>query len=201
MFFNFKKRIISYINNRRTAMNKIQKYSRRVRHILQFLFIIIPIATVYYWLTIQTDSDFLIQIGLIEPGQQIQAFTQAPLTLSTRLWALLASLLPCGVVMYALNQLIALFRRYEQADIFSVLTVSYYQKLGYVFFYWALASFIYRGLISVALSFNNPPGERVLTLSFGSMDLMVILCGFVVLIISWVMKEAQKIADEHMHTI
>ena len=182
-------------------MTKIQIYSRRVRSILQFLFVFAPIATAYYWFTVNTDSDLFIQIGLIESNAPIQNFTQLPLTSTTRLWALLASLLPCSVLMYALKQLIGLFRRYEQADIFSVLTVSYYQKLGYVFFYWALASFIYRGLISVALSFNNPPGERVLTLSFGGMDMLVILCGFVVLIISWVMKEAQKIADEHMHTI
>jgi len=182
-------------------MLKIQTYSRRVRIILQFLFVCIPIATFYYWFTVNTDYDFLSQLVFLGPNHNIETFTKEQLTDATRFWAFLASILPCSILMYALRLLIALFRRYEQADILSVSTVSYYQKLGYVFFYWAMALFFYRGLISVALSFNNPPGERILVLSFGGIDLMIILCGFVVLIISWVMKEAQKIADEHMHTI
>ncbi len=104
--------------------------------------------------------------------------------------------------MYALQQLIHLFRHYENQEIFTLATATHYQKLGYVFFYWAAGgAFLYSGLISVILSFNNPPGERVLSLTFTGIDLLSILCGFVVLIISWVMKEAQKIADEHMHTV
>ncbi|CCG96357.1 DUF2975 domain-containing protein [Marinobacter nauticus] len=182
-------------------MENIQKYSRRVRRVLQGLFILAPLLTLYYWLTVNTGMDALFRSGIIETDLDPMIFASEPLTMTTRFLAFLASMLPCGILMYALQQLIHLFRHYENQEIFTLATATHYQKLGYVFFYWAAGAFLYSGLISVILSFNNPPGERVLSLTFTGIDLLSILCGFVVLIISWVMKEAQKIADEHMHTV
>lgn len=182
-------------------MEKIQKYSRRVRIVLQGLLILAPLLTLYYWLTVSTDMDYLFRSGIIETDLDPMIFANQSLTFTTRVWAFVASLLPCGILMYALKQLINLFQYYERQEIFTLSTTSHYQKLGYVFFYWAAGAFVYSGLISVILSFNNPPGERVLSLTFTGIDLLSILCGFVVLIISWVMTEAQKIADEHMHTV
>lgn len=182
-------------------MEKIQTYSRRVRKVLQALVILAPLLTLYYWFTVSTDMDVLFRAGIIETEVDPMIFTNQPLTITTRILAFLASMLPCGILMYALRQLINLFRHYENQEIFTLSTATYCQKLGYVFFYWVAGSFIYSGLISVILSFNNPPGERVLSLTLNGIDLLSILCGFVVLIISWVMKEAHKIADEHMHTV
>jgi hypothetical protein len=69
------------------------------------------------------------------------------------------------------------------------------------FFYWAFGGLVYGGLISVVLSFNNPPGQRILSISFTGLDVVTLFCGMIVLVISYVMNEAQKIADEQRHTI
>ena len=55
--------------------------------------------------------------------------------------------------------------------------------------------------MSVVLSFNNPPGERILAISFVGMDFLTLILGMIILIISWVMKEGYILADEHSHTI
>ena len=182
-------------------MQKIQTYSRYIRLILQLLIILTPIVTLYFWLTVQSDNDFLTSMGIIQLGYDITDFTQQPLTVSTRLWAFTASMLPCGILIYAFHVLAKLFGCYERADVFTLDTAKYFQKLGRIFFFWAFSNFVYSGLISVALSFNNPPGERILALSFVGLDVMAIFCGFIVLTIAWVMKEAQLLADEHQHTI
>ncbi|WP_114784015.1 DUF2975 domain-containing protein [Vibrio tetraodonis] len=182
-------------------MQQIQMYSRRIGLILNILLVLLPIATIYFWLTVQTSSDVLNETGIIQLSYDIDAYIHQPLTLQTRLLALLASGLPCGILFYALVLLKRLFRSYENAEIFTLQTVKYYRQLGLVFFYWAIGGFIYSGLISVALSFNNPPGERVLSLSFSGLDVMVIFCGCIVLVISHVMHQAQQIADEQKHTI
>ncbi|AQS36415.1 Protein of unknown function (DUF2975) [Shewanella psychrophila] len=182
-------------------MQKIQTYSHRIRLILQFLMVLLPIMNLCFWLSVQSENDFLVSMGIIQLGYDIASFTQEPLTMSTRLWAFLASMLPCGILVYALGILVKLFKSYEKAEVFTVNTAKYFQKLGFVFFYWAIGSFVYSGLISVELSFNNPPSERMLALSFVGLDAMSILCGFIVLTIAWVMKEAQQITDEHQHTI
>ncbi|ANS87080.1 hypothetical protein VSVS12_03371 [Vibrio scophthalmi] len=182
-------------------MQKIQTYSRYIRLILLALIVITPIANLYFWLTVQSENDFLTSMGIIQLDFDISAFTQDSLTLSARLWAFTASMLPCGILMYAFGILAKLFKCYEKAEVFTLDTVRYFHNLGWVCFFWAFGNVIYSGLISVALSFNNPPGERILAISFVGLDLMSIFCGFIVLTIAWVMKEAQELADEHQHTI
>ena len=182
-------------------MQQIQAYSRRIGFFLKLMMFLLPVAMVYFWLTVQTSSDILNETGIIQLSYDIDAYIHQPLTIQTRLWALLASTLPCGIVFYALFLLRRLFKSYEKAEIFTIQTVKYYRQLGFVFFYWAIGGFIYSGLISVALSFNNPPGERVLSLSFSGLDVMALFCGFIVVVISHVMHQAQQIADEQKHTI
>ncbi len=182
-------------------MNEIQKQSRRVRMLFQSLFVLIPIMVLYYWVTVQTDYDFLTSLGIIELSLDIDSYTQASLTLSTRVLAIIASLLLCCIVNYALKVLVHLFRNYESGQIFSLENANCYQKLGYSLFYWVAGGVVYGAVMSVILSFNNPPGERVLMLSFEGMDALTIVFGFIVLIISWVMKEGYILADESQHTI
>lgn len=182
-------------------MSRIQTQSRRVRILSQALLISTPIMVCYYWLTVNTPYDFLTSLGIIHLSYDIDALTQQPLTLTTRLLATLAGLLLSGIIMYALTVLIRLFHNYENGDIFSLGNATAYQKLGYCLFYWVGGSVIYGAAMSVILSFNNPPGERILTVSFVGMDVLTLIFGFVVLIISWVMKEGYILADENSHTI
>lgn len=182
-------------------MYEIQKQSRRVRMLFQSLFLLVPITVLYYWLTVQTAYDFLTSLGIIELSLDINSYTQAPLTLSTRVLAIIVSLLFCCIINYALKVLVHLFRNYESGQIFSLENAICYQKLGYSLFYWVAGSVVYGAVMSVILSFNNPPGERVLMVGFEGMDALTIVFGFIILIISWVMKEGYVLADESQHTI
>jgi len=182
-------------------MSKIQKQSRRARIFFQSLFIFTPIAVCYYWLTVETSYDFLTSWGIIQLSHDIDSYTQLPLTLTTRILATIASLFLCSIIMYALKVLINLFRSYERNEIFTLDNVMRYQKLGYSLFYWVGASIVYGALMSVILSFNNPPGERMLAIGFEGLDFLTLVLGFIILIISWVMKEGYILADENCHTI
>ncbi|QFI38522.1 DUF2975 domain-containing protein [Moritella marina ATCC 15381] len=182
-------------------MSKIQTQSRRARIFFQSLFIFTPIAVCYYWLTVETSYDFLTSWGIIQLSHDIDSYTQLPLTLTTRILATIASLFLCSIIMYALKVLINLFRSYERNEIFTLDNVMCYQKLGYSLFYWVAASVVYGALMSVILSFNNPPGERMLAIGFEGLDFLTLVLGFIILIISWVMKEGYILADESSHTV
>jgi len=182
-------------------MHNIQKQSRRVRLFLQCLLPVIPAAIIYFWMTVQTPFDILSAAGIVELSLDIESLTQTPLSNTTRLLALFTSLLLYGIVLYALTILIRLFRNYENGEIFSLENATYYQKLGYCLFYWVAAGLVYGGVMSVVLSFNNPPGDRILMLSFEGLDLLTLVLGLIVIIISWVMREGYKIADENNRTI
>ena len=182
-------------------MSKIQKQSRRARIFFQSLFVLTPIAVCYYWLTVETSYDFLTSFGVIQVTHNIDSYTQLPLTLTTRILATIASLFLCSIIMYALKVLINLFRSYERNEIFTLDNVMSYQKLGYSLFYWVGASVVYGALMSAILSFNNPPGDRMLAIGFVGVDFLTLVLGFIILIISWVMKEGYILADENSHTI
>ncbi|ROS01270.1 DUF2975 family protein [Sinobacterium caligoides] len=182
-------------------MSNLQIQSRRVRRFFQFLLIATPCCVAYFWLTVRTQADIFSDSGLIQFSFDIANYTQLPLSMTTRMLALAVSLLMACIPFYALSVLIRLFRNYEENNIFSLQNTDYYRKLGYSLFFWVGGSLLYGALMSVILSFNNPPGERVLSISFVGLDVLTIILGLLVLIISWVMKEGQNIADENKQTI
>lgn len=137
-------------------MSNIQKQSRRIRILFQFFLFLTPIAILYYWLTVETQYDFLTSFGVIQATTDMGSYTQLPLTLTTRVLATAASLLLCSIIMYALKVLIQLFRNYERNEIFSLENAVRYQQLSYSLFYWVGGSVVYGTVMSVILSFNNP---------------------------------------------
>lgn len=182
-------------------MQNIQKQSRYIRVLFQCIFALLPFMICFYWLSVKTPYDFLSFFGIVELSDSIELITSLPLSPTTRLLAAFASLGLSAVIMYALKILINLFRQYESGNIFSLANAIAYQKLGYCVFYWVAGSIIYHSLMSLILSFNNPPGERILSISFSGMDALTLASGFIILIISWVMKEGYKLADENNLTI
>ncbi len=182
-------------------MHKIQKHSQRIRFVLQALFVLIPISIIYFWVTVQTPQNFFVELGIYQFTHDINSITQLPLSTHIRMLAILTSLVFSMIPLYALTTLIRLLKNYEQGQIFSLENTRCYRALGYCLFYWVVAGVIYGGLISVTLSFNNPPGERMLMLSFVGLDALNLLLATLIVFISWVMKEAETINDENIHTI
>ncbi len=64
-----------------------------------------------------------------------------------------------------------------------------------------ILSVVYESVKSVIFSLGNPPGSRVITVSFTSDDAFNILVATVILVIAWVVEEGQAIAEENKLTI
>lgn len=169
-----------------------------MHYIFQFLVYFLPVAVIYFWLTVETPFDFLTSMGVIEFHLEGQ---NAPLTFGTRACALLANLLLLSIVLYAFRLLAKLCHYYEAEQIFTLETTLIYQKLGKCLFYWVAGSVVYNSVMSIILSYHNPPGERVFTLGFSGSDVFAIFVGVLVLMISWVMHEGQKVVNENNLTI
>lgn len=183
-------------------MSNIQKQSKRARILFQIFLILTPILVCYFWLTIDTPYDYLTNTGIVQTSfDDLHNLTQVPLTPTIRVVAALFSLIYCSIIMYALTQLIKLFRNYENNNIFTFENATIYQKLGYSIFYWVGGSVLYGAIMTVVISFNNPPGHRMLAIGFEGIDFITLIMGLIVLIISWVMKEACILADEQNLTI
>lgn len=90
---------------------------------------------------------------------------------------------------------------YEAGKIFTLANANRYRKLGYTLFTWVIGDIIYSGLITVILTFQNPPHHRLAAISFTGVDIDALITGGIILLIAWVMQEAHKISAEQTLTI
>jgi hypothetical protein len=100
------------------------------------------------------------------------------------LWVIVQSvslfLLIWGFVYF--RRLLACYRRNE---IFSVQTFFYFSKISKIAFLWMLYAPIEGTLMALVKTMHNPPGQRTLSITFGSSDISnIFIVGFLYLIAS-----------------
>lgn len=181
-------------------MDNIQKNSRRIRIAFQGLFYITPLVVFHYWLVLGTSQDIYNLIELIAPLENI-SLLQEPITTTTRILAFIASLIPAGIIMFGLHRLIALFKNYEQGEIFTLENSKTFKQLGYCLLFWIIGNVVYGAILSVILSSNGNQENRELTLTLTGPDFLPLILAAVIIVISQIMTEGQKIADENSQTI
>ncbi|MBN1683980.1 MAG: DUF2975 domain-containing protein [Gammaproteobacteria bacterium] len=174
-------------------MEKIKTVSGRFRILFQLIFFTAPIGVFLFWLTVKTPHDVFTVFGIsagIITGHMIT------LNALTRILAFFASLIPTGIFMYGLHQLIKLFRNYQKGKIFELKNVNYYRKLGYALLAWVLGGFLYDALISFILTFQNPHAHRIIAIGINSGRIVSLFASGIIILIAWVMKEAYLIHED-----
>lgn len=173
-------------------IGRIQRVSRVFKYLFSTLIILIPLGTLAFWLSFNS---------LVDGLKDLPVAVDRELPLSTLLLAFLVNMLPAGVTVYALLILRRLFTLYEEAVIFSQENARCFLRLGYALLGWVAANFVFTALISLVLTMHNGPGERALVIGFGSADLATLIIGSVVILISWVMREAAAMEHEQAYTV
>ncbi|BDZ73909.1 hypothetical protein GCM10025856_16280 [Methylophaga marina] len=178
----------------KTNQDRISHFSAQLKLILTTFIILIPTLTLVYWLFFNSlqAAGFVIELP-VEITTEID--------LITRLLAFLVCLLPITVALYAAVQLRRLFSLYQQGIIFSYDNVICFKRMGLALLAWVIVGTISDTLLSLALTIQNPVGERLLTIGFGSSEMTTLITGSVILVISWVMKEAVEMKHEQEFTV
>lgn len=179
-------------------MSCLQIRAGRYRRFFQSVFMLVLILMPLFWLTLKTRYDFLAWTGF---SASFTMYSLTPLSLSTRLFAILVSLIPVGVILYILHLLIRLFSFYEQGEIFSAETTALYHKLALSLFYGFFARVIYDALITLTLTYHNPHGHRLIGITIDRLDILMLIVGAITILIASVMRQAKRISDEHTLTI
>jgi cellulose synthase/poly-beta-1,6-N-acetylglucosamine synthase-like glycosyltransferase len=172
---------------------RIQRLSCALRLALTAIFLSIPVLSILYWWNLNNLPESLVGQLPVVPRQELSG--------TTRFFGFLASLIPLAVKMAGLYVLIKLFRLYENAEIFSSHNVACFRNLGRILMLWVISQLIYIPLISLVITYNNPPGERAIAVSLGSTDLTALIVGVILLVVSWVMDEGRKLEDEQRLTV
>lgn len=167
---------------------RLKRNSRRLRTVFMVLLVLAPILNVIFWVGVGMGNDVL--------GHSLPVEVDPDTPASSLVIGCLISMIPTGVFMYALYQLIKLFGYYSKGVIFSKENVAVIRALGKSIITWEVANFLTSTALGVVLTLHRGPGKRLLVLNLQNSDIYALVAGFSVLTIAWVMNEARKIKEE-----
>lgn len=95
-----------------------------------------------------------------------------------------------------------LFLNYKDTNVFSTCNATFYKYLGWLFFMDALfVKSLSDTLRVLAVTLSNPPGQRYISISFGTPNLEALFYGVVLIVISQVMHKAAELHEENKFVI
>ena len=177
---------------------KIQRISKVLGWLFYIGTFVMPVFIVFYWMGYNSSPIQLINSAL--PGSHGGEMPQV-LELNSRLIGLAGDLPALVVMLLSLDVLRQLFFLYARGVFFKVENVAHYQKLSKLAFWSILANIFDKTIVNLALTINNPPGQRVLTISFTADHVKLMFVAIILMIIARVMNEGREIYDENQLTV
>lgn len=152
------------------------------------LIVIIPLASLLMWFNL---------LHLNDPSVGRRFVMSEETGALRRLGAFGIALLPKLVLLYGLLRLSRLFQSCARGFIFTAETEGHLRYFGLSVLFYVIADFIMEAPLSVFVSWTNPPGDRFLTLSFGTHDLQFIFLGGFAFALSYMVAEGIRLAREN----
>ncbi|MCG8442358.1 MAG: DUF2975 domain-containing protein, partial [Caulobacterales bacterium] len=104
--------------------------------------------------------------------------------------------IPAGFAVAALTRLAGVFRRYARGEIFAQSAIDGLRAVGRLAVGAVVAKILVAPALSVAMTFDNPPGQKMLNLALSSNDLVFLIVAATFTVIASVMSEARAISDD-----
>lgn len=183
-------------------MNNIRRVSKCMRYIFSLFFLLYPLSLIAFWI-IAPQS---LSVGSAQNGIHLSYIPSGlplivPLDNETKLLGFAICLLPAVIYMYLLFNLINLFALYEKAKIFAAECATYIRRIGYMLLLGQLIHPLYQILISIAMTYKNPPSYHILHFNYTETNFGILLIGIIIILVSWVMSEGCRLQKEQEYTI
>ena len=175
-------------------ITRIRRISSTFQSVFNFLILGVPFTISMYWVLFK-----YLPIGITEG--LLPAPVNKPLSAEYLFAGLVVSLIPTIPALYGIVNLKNLFRLYEKEIIFSSQNAKYILRFGYCLIAWVPAKWVFVALMSAVLTFDNLPGDQMVVIQIDISDITMLITGSVVILISWVMKEATILKEEQEYTV
>ena len=109
--------------------------------------------------------------------------------------------IPIGITVFIFHQLSKLFRLYEQGYLFEEENIRLIRSISVFMIIGELIQLIYQPMMTLALTMNNPVGERFISISIGTSNVSTLMTGIIIFVASWIVKEAQQLKSDAQLTI
>lgn len=124
-----------------------------------------------------------------------------PFSLTHRLVILIIQFLPLSITILICHKLAQLFHLYERGNLFETENIKLIKHISLFMILGEIIQLIYQPLVTAAFTFNNPVGQRVATITVGTTNASTLITAFIILVASWIIKEAHQLKSESQLTI
>jgi len=177
-------------------LTRIKKISKNFHLMFSVLLIGIPLYYVVYWAFLNYFPATLIAVNV---GSN--PLIPNHLSFALRFVGFLICLLPLSALIYGIINVRKLFSFYQEGVIFSFEHVTLFKRISNALILWVFLSILYESTKSILFSMGNPPGQRMVSIGFGSPEFMTLVVAGIVFVIAWVMDEGRIISEEQQLTV
>jgi hypothetical protein len=188
-------------------MKKIQTISRWMMILFNIILILMPIKILLMsGFFNQPFSAWLTTVGFrVDPIQTpvgLLDLVHMQWTYTSRSVAILSAILEVTPLVLGVLFLKSIFKAYRAGKIFSAHNARYYRRIGILLELDALLIKPLSSMLMVlALTLSNPPGQRLISITFTEFSFLEIFSGLIVMVISWVMLEGLRLQEEQKLTV
>ena len=172
---------------------RLQRLSAGVRGLVVFgVVILLALLLFMAWAPLPSVATWLDQ-----DGAHLMPLLHGEFTDAVR-WRLVGvTALPVALALAALWQLWCLFGHYGRGDVFGAPALARLRRFGWLAVVVALVQPMSNVLMSVAISLDNPKGERMLQIALSTNDYALLLLSLVLVALARVVSEASRLAEEN----
>ena len=193
-------------------MTRIKNISLILKWAFGLYLVLIPLGSLFFWIVsayMPWEGNLL--SSFFEPGfldVTIRAVGKTyhvhnlNLPLDARLIGFAGDLCLHVFKWVAVLYVFCLMGLYASGDLFSKRHAHYFKRIGqFLLLYGTVGMALGDSFHSIAVTFINPPGERILAISFGSPNIMMLAMASVITLIGWITLEGFKLRADQELTI
>jgi hypothetical protein len=170
---------------------KLVTMSRLMARLCLAALIIIPLGHLAIWFGLVDVRDVMGAAG-------VTALINAPETsTATRLGGFVLSMVPQLALLYGLMRLKHFFSGFAEGGMFGTSAAGHLRGFSLALLAYAALDFVMEAPLSAFATWNNPPGERLLTLGLGWDDLHIYFLIVLFFALTRVIAEGMRLAREN----
>lgn len=172
------------------TLARLRRLSRWLERVTSFgILLIAALAVAGFFVPEWTRSVMLNKLG--------QTGAALPLTEQTRIGVAAIACVPIAVMLYGLWQVRGLFAEFARGDLFNTCAARRLELFGFSVLAQGPLGPLTATAIALAASLANPPGQRLLVLTFSINDYFALIVGGALVAAARVMREAASLAEEN----
>lgn len=170
------------------------RMSRYLAPLSKVLAVAMLCVNVAYWLNPETTEYTARSMATVPTGQ-------ITLTLTVKLLGVLLSSVQVGLLAFALFAVAEVFSVFAKGEWFVASIGQQLHRFGLALALYGATCPLMRTLMALLVTWNNPPGQKLLLIGFNGNDFVLALVGVLILLLGYAMREASRIADENSQII